>query len=114
MPTYLRSIGIERAVINIHEEVNRASKGDVLGRSPHSRISEEERHGTDCTDGHGVLSTEPLEITHESSGNGSKDAHRVSDHVISPLVVRTRLSNLGSATGEEVREEYVEKRVRET
>lgn len=111
--THLGRVRIERAIVDIDGEVNGTGEADVLGGGAHRRVREEESHGDQSADDHGIPAAEILPVAQEARGDGAEDAHGVCDHVVPPRVVRAVLAGLGAAAGEELGQEDVEQRIRE-
>lgn len=107
-------VQLTSTVVDIQCERNDAAEGNVLSRCAHSCVGEEEDHGEESTDSHGVLPTQRLEVAHETSSDRTEDASDTAQHVVSPLVVRARLSGLGSTSSEILGEEDVEEGIGQT
>ena len=79
----LRSVGVKSAVVDVDAEGDQASEGDVLHRSLHRSVGEEESHTYQSADDHGVLAAK-LGVAHEAGHDGAGDAADVGDGVVAP------------------------------
>lgn len=79
----LRGVGIKSAVVDVDAERDQTSECDVLDRSLHRSVGEEEGHADQSADDHGVLAAK-LGVTHEASNNGAWDAADVGQSVVAP------------------------------
>ena len=80
----LGSIGVQSTVVDVEAEVDEACEGDVLIAGLDSGVTEEERHGEEGADYHGVLAAEKLGVAHITCQEGTKDAAHVGESVVAP------------------------------
>ena len=68
----------------IDAKVDRTGESNILGRGPHSCVREEESHGRQSTDNHGIPSSKYRKIAQISGQHRAEDADRIGDHVVAP------------------------------
>lgn len=96
---YLRCIRIQRTIIDVQAEVDDAREHDILNVSPHLRVCEEERHGYQRANNHGVLSAK-TGVTQIASNYWTPDSAEIHERIIAPGYVLGGLTESGATTGE--------------
>lgn len=83
---HLRGVCIESPVVNIEEASNQTRECKVLLFCFDGCVGEEERHGDQGTDAHGVFPPEHSGVAHDTSDYWPRNAADGSDCVIPPLL----------------------------
>lgn len=79
----LRSVGIKSAVVDVDAKGDQTSEGEVLHRSLHRSVGEEESHTYQSADDHGVLAAK-LGVAHEASDNRAWDTADICQGIVAP------------------------------
>lgn len=80
----LRSISIQRTVVNVQEASDQTGKGRILGSGLDSRVSKEEDTGNQGTNRHGVFAAKQFRVAHEACDNGTGNTADVGEAVVAP------------------------------
>ena len=94
----LRGVGVQTSVVDVQGEVDHAGEDDILMVLLDSRVSEEEAHGEERANNHGVLAAQHAPVAHKGSGDGSEDTACVGQGIVAPCFV-VRSLELRSASG---------------
>ena len=82
-----RSVGVQGSVVDVETASNQAAENNVLGVGPDGGVGEEESHGQQSANGHGVLASKQLGVAHKTGEDGTGDTADVGQSIVAPVFV---------------------------
>lgn len=81
---HLRSVGVQRAIVDVQETRNQAGKGRILSCGLDCGVGKEESTGNQSANRHGVFAAKQLCVAHVSCNNRTGNTANVGNAVVAP------------------------------